>query len=111
MSDQAGELINGRYRLVEVIGQGAMGTVWRGHDEALDREVSIKKILLASDLDEEERVELREPAIWEARATARLAYPGIIEHDDAPVIVMGTIPTARYPGPPGRTTTSQEDRG
>jgi serine/threonine protein kinase len=82
-------LINGRYRLIEVIGQGAMGTVWHGHDEMLDREVAIKKIHLSSDLDGQERAELKALAMREARATAGLSHPGVItvydviEHHDA----------------------------
>ncbi|GAA4617492.1 hypothetical protein GCM10023195_78110 [Actinoallomurus liliacearum] len=88
------ELINGRYRLIEVIGQGGMGTVWRGHDEMLDREVAIKRVRFSSDLDEEERAELSGLALQEARATARLNHPGIvtihdvIDDDGTPIIVM-----------------------
>ncbi len=97
MSERGDELINGRYRLISVIGQGAMGTVWRGHDEVLDREVAIKKIILSADLDEQEHAELKALAKQEARATAALNHPGIItvfdviEHDQAPVIVMELI--------------------
>ena len=32
----------GRYRIVGIIGSGGSGTIYRGHDPAIDREVAIK---------------------------------------------------------------------
>jgi hypothetical protein len=61
----AGEL-GGRYRLLEVIGSGGMGRVWRADDTLLQRTVAIK--------------ELTTPAspLREARAAARLDHPGLV---------------------------------
>ncbi|MWA02961.1 protein kinase [Actinomadura sp. LD22] len=91
MPDAGRELINGRYRLLSVIGQGSMGRVWRARDELLNRDVAVKEILLAA---EDEPAELAERAMNEARSTAALSHPGIvtvfdvIEHDGSPMIVM-----------------------
>ncbi len=61
----------GRYRLLERLGAGGFGVVWRAHDQQLDREVAVKAIALP---DGEER----ERATREALATARLAHPAIV---------------------------------
>ena len=68
---RAGELLLGRYLLLERLGAGGFGTVWRAHDEQLDRAVAVKRIPLPSEED-------RERATREAHATARLAHPAIV---------------------------------
>ncbi|HEY5193536.1 MAG TPA: serine/threonine-protein kinase [Solirubrobacteraceae bacterium] len=65
------ESLLGRYRLLERLGAGGFGTVWRAHDELLDRTVAVKRIPLPSEED-------RERATREAHATARLAHPAIV---------------------------------
>jgi serine/threonine protein kinase len=66
-----GQPLLGRYRLLERLGAGGFGTVWRAHDELLDRTVALKRIPLPSNED-------RERATREAHATARLSHPAIV---------------------------------
>ncbi|MGN9790095.1 ABC transporter substrate-binding protein [Streptomyces sp. OZ13] len=98
MTEQNPELIAGRYQLVERIGQGGMGRVWRGLDQQLfGREVAVKEILFPPGMDDADRAALLRRFTGEARAAVTLSHPGIItihdvvEHHGAPVIVMELI--------------------
>lgn len=94
-----GRLVAGRYRLVERIGQGGMGTVWRARDEVLGRQVAIKRLHVAQ-LDADELATRHERTTREAQAAARINHPNVVGvHDvvdDAglPCIVMEYVPSA-----------------
>ena len=63
----------GRFQLIERLGAGGFGSVWRAHDLELDRTVAIKIPRHGSmTLDEQERF------LHEARATAQLRHPNIV---------------------------------
>ena len=61
----------GKYRLLDRIGAGAMGEVYRAHDSVLDRPVALKIIVGG---DDEKRQRFRR----EAQSAARLAHPNIV---------------------------------
>jgi Tol biopolymer transport system component/serine/threonine protein kinase len=77
MKDLIGRTI-GHYRVVEQIGAGGMGVVYRAHDERLDRDVAIKVLPedVAENTDRLARFER------EARAVAKLAHPNILAIHD-----------------------------
>ena len=61
------------YRLIEKIGQGGMGVVWKAHDTTLDREVAVKVLPQAFAQDHERLTRLER----EARLLASLNHPNI----------------------------------
>ncbi|MGW0803093.1 serine/threonine-protein kinase [Nonomuraea sp. NPDC002799] len=90
-------LLAGRYRLIERLGQGGAGTVWRAIDEVLDRQVAVKQVHLPEMLTPAERAEFAGRAIHEARSAGRLRDPAIVlVHDvvladDQPWIIMDLV--------------------
>jgi len=62
----------GKYRLVDQIGRGAMGEVFRAHDSVLDRYVALK--IIEAGGDDEKRLRFRR----EAQSAARLTHPNIV---------------------------------
>ena len=64
----------GRYRLVELLGRGGMGEVWKAYDTSTDRVVAVK--LLREDLADDEQFQQRFRR--EARAAAALTEPHVV---------------------------------
>ncbi|MGB2696444.1 MAG: serine/threonine-protein kinase [Candidatus Zixiibacteriota bacterium] len=68
----------GRYKILEPLGKGAMGTVYKGEDPAIDRLIALKTIRLDLLVSEEEIKELKDRLIMEAQAAGRLSHPNIV---------------------------------
>ncbi|MEU6144489.1 serine/threonine-protein kinase [Streptomyces sp. NPDC047081] len=77
------KLIQGRYRLLDLIGRGGMGEVWRARDESLGRHVAVKCLKpLGPHHDQAFTRVLRERFRREARVAAALQHRGItVVHD------------------------------
>jgi eukaryotic-like serine/threonine-protein kinase len=94
-----GDLLAGRYRLVRKIGAGAMGVVWQGHDERLDRQVAVKRLLLRPDLPRDKAAQALARCLREGRIAARLHHPNaitvfdVVDEDDMPHLVMEYLPS------------------
>ena len=73
----AGDMFR-QYRVIEKVGEGGMGVVYRAHDTKLDRDVALKFMLYASGIKSELGGRLR----IEARALAALSHPNILTIHD-----------------------------
>ena len=84
----------GKYRIDRAIGSGAIGVVYRGYDEQIDRPLAIKTLRpeILEGVSENDEVLRRFAA--EARSAGRCLHPNIVtvfdyvEHEGAPYIVM-----------------------
>ena len=67
----SGRVVAGRYELLDAVGHGAMGTVWRARDLRLDREVAVKEVRVPGPMTDQDQNVLRERSLREARVAAR----------------------------------------
>ncbi|WP_182904701.1 serine/threonine-protein kinase [Microbispora sp. H13382] len=92
-------VVAGRYRLIEPLGRGGMGTVWRAVDQVLEREVAVKELLASAELTGPEREVFTIRTFREARAAGRLSHPSVaavydaFEENGYPWIVLELIPS------------------
>ena len=81
----------GRYQILERVGKGGMGVLYRGHDPVLDREVAVKVMLAYFSEDTEQ---MRPRFYREAKSAAKLQHRNIVtvfefaEENNQPHIVM-----------------------
>jgi eukaryotic-like serine/threonine-protein kinase len=87
---EIGTILGGRYRLVELLGQGGMATIYRAHDTQLGREVAIKLLRPEYLRDPDFSSRFRQ----EAQNAASLSHPNVVtvydygEDPSGPYIVM-----------------------
>ncbi|HSH21960.1 MAG TPA: protein kinase, partial [Candidatus Caenarcaniphilales bacterium] len=90
---QVGQVLTNRYRLVELLGEGGMATIYRGQDAQLGREVAVKVLRAEYGRDAAFVARFRQ----EAQAAASLNHPNVVNvHDFGmeagdPYIVMELV--------------------
>jgi len=76
--EELGNVFLGRYQVLEVVGHGGMGTVFRGWDPKLQRPVALKTIRLGDDVPAPERGNLVESLIREAVTVAQFHHSNVV---------------------------------
>ncbi|MFH9889312.1 protein kinase [Streptomyces luteogriseus] len=96
--DARGRLVGGRYRLIERIGSGGTGTVWRAQDEHARCEVAVRQPRLPGGPDDEGHRRAAHRLHREARAAARVDHPAAVTIHD---VVVEAEQRSERPGPVG----------
>ncbi len=90
---EIGSILGARYRLLELLGQGGMATIYRARDAQLERDVAVKVLRPEFGQDPDFLARFRD----EARAAASLSHPNIVavfdfgEDNAEPYIVMELV--------------------
>ena len=90
-------LVANRYLLLDLLGSGGMGTVWRARDTVLLRTVALKEVRVPVGVPSGDPDRAQKRVFREARAAARLNHPGavsvydVISENGAVYIVMELV--------------------
>ncbi|MFE6709494.1 bifunctional serine/threonine-protein kinase/glutamate ABC transporter substrate-binding protein [Streptomyces sp. NPDC057695] len=108
-------MVDDRFELVERLGGGGMGTVWRARDLALHRDVALKEVRppdpSLAEYDPEAARQLRIRVLREARALARVAHPHVVTVHHIVDGGEGTYPWLVMELVPGGSLQDRLDRG
>ncbi len=85
--DLTGRVLDGKYRLLRLLGEGGMGSVWEAEHELIGRKVAVK-VLHAS---LEDSADMPERFLREARTAAAVDHPGIVDVEDVGRTEEGTL--------------------
>ncbi|GAA2292648.1 hypothetical protein GCM10010234_37410 [Streptomyces hawaiiensis] len=96
--DARGRTVGGRYRLIERLGSGGTGTVWRALDELAQREVAVRQPRLPGGPEDESHRRAAHRLHREARAAARVDHPAAVTIHD---VVVEPEQRDERPGPVG----------
>ncbi|MCC6554290.1 MAG: serine/threonine protein kinase [Polyangiaceae bacterium] len=92
--ERPGVVLAGKFELIELLGRGGMGSVWKARDLLLERVVAIKLIRVRRGLDDAGAAEARVRFEREARAAAQLRTRHVVQiyeygfHGETPYIAM-----------------------
>jgi serine/threonine protein kinase len=94
----------GKYRIDYIIGQGAVGIVYKGYDEQIDRDVAVKTLQPHIIADMVGSKDALRRFSSEVRSAGRCLHPNIVtvfdyvEEDGAPFIIMEHVPAGTLEG-------------
>ncbi len=77
MTLNTGQVVNNRYRIARLLGQGGMGAVYRAWDLSLNIPVALKEMVPEPGLDHHKLAQLRAQFQREAQVLAGLVHPGL----------------------------------
>lgn len=98
VDDGGGKTTIGRYEVIESLGKGAMGVVYKARDPLLDRVVAVKTIVAPRGVGRRVRSSYLERFEREAKAAAKMQHPSIVTifdiglEDGAPFMVLEYLP-------------------